>query len=289
MSQENNIVFATLDKTKWLELIVNSYQKYHAAGNNVSVYISFSDSISVKGLTPMHLVTLACLIQFLSDQGWKAFLSHNNQAVDDYIYNDLRFSEYWLGQKNHVDANQSTHVFNLWRIKDQEKDLYAKNVEAYFKNTYFKNKDLSAINLSLTEPFYNVFDHASANDNAFSLIMYDEDKHVLHAAIADFGIGIVQSVRNYIPSISCDKEALLKAAENNFTVKSTDRNKGKGLDNILSCADIGRLCSGKALLVDIKGERKVYDINFYFPGTLIYFEVDLSQMEDEEVLDSFEF
>jgi hypothetical protein len=41
--------------------------------------------------------------------------------------------------------------------------------------------------------------------------------------------------------------------------------------------------------VDIKGERKVYDINFYFPGTLIYFEVDLSQMEDEEVLDSFEF
>ena len=70
------------------------------------------------------------------------------------------------------------------------------------------------------------------NDNAFSLIMYDEDKHVLHAAIADFGIGIVQSVRNYIPSISCDKEALLKAAENNFTVKSTDRNKGKGLDNI---------------------------------------------------------
>ena len=51
------------------------------------------------------------------------------------FYKDLRFSEYWLGQKNHVDANQSTHVFNLWRIKDQEKDLYAKNVEAYFKNT----------------------------------------------------------------------------------------------------------------------------------------------------------
>jgi len=122
MPQENNIVFTTLDKTKWLELIVTSYQKYHAAGNNVSVYISFSDSISKKGLTPMHLVTLACLIQLLSDQGWKAFLSKNDQAVYDYIYKDLRFSEYWLGQKNHVDANQSIHVFNLWRIKDQEKD-----------------------------------------------------------------------------------------------------------------------------------------------------------------------
>lgn len=86
----------------------------------------------------------------LTDKGWKPYLASNNNAVDDYIYNELRFSEYWLGQKNHVEASHSPHIFNLWRIVDQEKDLYAKEVEQYFKNNYFQNKDLSSISLSLT-------------------------------------------------------------------------------------------------------------------------------------------
>ena len=167
--------------------------------------------------------------------------------------------------------------------------MYAKEVEQYFKNNYFQNKDLSSISLSLTEAFYNVFDHAFANNNAFSLIMYDEEKQVLHAAISDFGVGIANSVRSYLSFIDNDKSALLKAVENNFTVNSTGRNKGKGLDNILSCADISRICSGKALLVDINGERKCYDVSFFFPGTLLYFEVNLAQMDEEEFIDLFDF
>ena len=118
----------------------------------------------------MHLVTLACLIQFLSDHNWQANLSPNNPSVDDYIYNELRFRDYWLGQKNHVDTADSSHIFNLWRIVDGEKELFAARVEEYLRNNYFKNKDLSAISLSLKEDFYNVFDHASAGNNAFSLI-----------------------------------------------------------------------------------------------------------------------
>lgn len=119
--------------------------------------------------------------------------------------------------------------------------------------------------------------------------MYDEEKQVLHAAISDFGVGIANSVRSYLSFIDNDKSALLKAVENNFTVNSTGRNKGKGLDNILSCADISRICSGKALLVDINGERKCYDVSFSFPGTLLYFEVNLAQMDEEEFIDLFDF
>lgn len=289
MDQDNIILFTTVDKSLWLGLIADSYHKYCVQGSDRCVYISFAKTISVNSLTPMHLVTLACLIQFLADKGWKPYLASNNNAVDDYIYNELRFSEYWLGQKNHVAASHSPHIFNLWRIVDQEKDLYAKEVEQYFKNNYFQNKDLSSISLSLTEAFYNVFDHAFANNNAFSLIMYDEEKQVLHAAISDFGVGIANSVRSYLSFIDNDKSALLKAVENNFTVNSTGRNKGKGLDNILSCADISRICSGKGLLVDINGERKCYDVSFSFPGTLLYFEVNLAQMDEEEFIDLFDF
>ncbi len=296
MPQENNIFFTTPDKPKWLKLIVDSYQRYNSQGNGIQVFISFGTDIAVKDLMPMHLVTLACLIQFLSDHNWQANLSPNNPSVDDYIYNELRFRDYWLGQKNHVDTADSSHIFNLWRIVDGEKELFAARVEEYLRNNYFKNKDLSAISLSLKEAFYNVFDHASAGNNAFSLIFYDKDTHVLYAAISDFGIGIVRSVKKYLPSIIDDKQALLKAIENNFTVKSAKWNKGKGLDNILSSTDSSRLCSGRALLLykkkdkyDMQGNKRVYDIDFDFPGTLLYFEVDISQMDDVEILDSFEF
>lgn len=289
MLQDYNILFTTVDKSLWLGLIADSHHKYCCQGNNRCVYISFAKEISVDGLTPMHLVTLACLIQFLTDNEWKSYLAANNDAVDNYIYNELHFSEYWSGQKNHVATSCSPHIFNLWRIVDQEKDLYAKEVEQYFKNNYFQNKDLSSISLSLTEAFYNVFDHASANNNAFSLIMYDEKKQVLYAAISDFGVGIANSVRKYLPSIDDDRTALLKAVENNFTVKSTGRNKGKGLDNILSCADVCRIFSGNGLLVDNNGDRRCYDVDFFFPGTLLYFEVNLARMEEEEILDMFVF
>lgn len=55
--------------------------------------------------------------------------------------------------KNYVEAKTSRNVFNLWRIVESEKDLYAKKVEDYFKKRYFQNKDLSAISVSLVEAF----------------------------------------------------------------------------------------------------------------------------------------
>ena len=118
MPQENIIFFTTPDKPKWLKLIVDSYQRYNFQGNGIQVFIYFGTDIAVKDLMPMHLVTLACLIQFLSDHNWQANLSPNNPSVDDYIYNELRFRDYWLGQKNHVDTADSSHIFNLLRIVD---------------------------------------------------------------------------------------------------------------------------------------------------------------------------
>ncbi|WP_028896516.1 hypothetical protein [Prevotella sp. HUN102] len=288
MIKQNIIEFDTTDRAQWLKLIVESHLKYNTSGNKRKVYISFNNSVVKSKLTPMHLVTLACLIQHLTDKGWQAHLYYNNHSVDNYIYNDLNFSAYWKGGQQHVEAQESDNVFNLWRIIDSEKDSYAINIEKYFKNTYFRDKDLSAVHLSLVEAFYNVFDHASANNNAFSLIMYDKENKTLRAAIADFGIGITKSVRNFDATIVKDTDALLKAIENNFTVGSTDRNKGKGLDNILSCADTARIYSGNALLYANEESRKAYETDACFPGTLVYFEVDLSKMEEEEILEEFE-
>lgn len=197
----------------------------------------------------------------------------------------LKFYEYWSGGKNHVEAS-SSDIFNLWRIVDSEKDLYARNVEKYFNSNFFRNKDLSFVSLSMVEAYYNIFDHAYSGGNAFSIIKYDSEKEILNVAICDFGIGIAKSVRTFNNSIKNDKDALAKSIEVDFTVGSKSHNKGKGLDNILCCSDVVRILANNAMLVK-SGNVRFFDTDFDFRGTLIYFDLCLKEAEEEEVLDEF--
>ncbi len=281
------IQFKFANKTYWLRKIGEIFEDSSYKGN---IVLSFAETIKKEEVQPLHLVTLANLIQYLFDKGNKVFIDpKTNKAVYEYVYNELKYSEYWSKGKNHVDAIITENIFNLWRIVDSEKDLYAKNVEAYFKRNYFKDRDLSVITEVMTEAFYNVFDHANAGENAFSFIKYDKNKEILYAAISDFGIGIARSVRNFQESIITDKEALELAIKDNFTVRSTERNHGFGLSNILNGSDTARIFSGEGLVVKTEAGVNVVATTFSFPGTLIYFEVDLSKTEKEEIIENFEW
>lgn len=285
----DSIQFVSADRELWLRQISDVYHKHIQNPNNVKSVIEFAQSIKVNEIKPFHLVTLACLIHYLDSAGKLVAISNSNLDVFNYIYNDLKLYEYWSGGRNHVETSSTgtNKIFNLWRIVEDEKDLYAKQVEEYFRKQYFRNKDLSAISLSLVEAYYNVFDHAKANGNAFSVLQYDEENAVLYVAISDFGIGIAQSVRDYDNEIKNDKEAIIKAIEDNFTVRSTKRNRGMGLSNILSSAKEARIFSHYGLVRKKGNEISGYDCVFPYPGTLIYYEIDLSSLDDEEILDEF--
>lgn len=110
----------------------------------------------------------------------------------------------------------------------------------------------------------------------------------MHVAICDFGKGISKSVRNFDSTIISDSDALKKSIEIDFTVGSKVHNRGKGLDNILSCADAVRIICNRARLLK-KHEVKIDNIDFDFNGTLIYFELHLGDLEEEEILDEFDF
>ncbi len=288
MQTYDNIYFDSSNESDWLYNIAIAYTKYRQQCLRLNIMLSFSPSINRQTLGPLHLVTLACLIHYLDSKGYIVSMDTSNTDLYEYIFNDLDFAAYWSGGKNHVNANSSANIFNLWRIIESEKDLYAKNVEEYFKRKYFKNKDLSAISVSLVEAFYNVFDHAHANGNAFSIIFYNEEKQELSYAVADFGIGIPTSVKRFIPSFKQDTDAIIWALKDNATVKSTSRIKGFGMSNILSAASQARIISNHGLIHKTENGLKPYHINnFSFPGTLIYLTVNMTEFEDEEVLESF--
>lgn len=249
--------------------------------------LDFAAKLQKEDLQPMHIVTYACLIQWLIDHGSEVGQGKCNSLIASYIYHDLGLKKYWRGS-NHEETEED-NVFNLWRIVESEKDLYSKQVENYFKRTYFENKDLSRISLSLVEAFYNIFDHAQAKNNAFLHMSYDQSKMVLSIAVADLGLGLVNTVKNHLPHISEDTIALREAIKENFTISSTTHNRGKGLDTILSCADEAHIISGSALLTKLNGKVDVYPLSFNFPGTLLYYDIDLSSLDDEDYLDEFSF
>lgn len=287
-TKSSDIFFSDLQRRAWLSKIQEIFVCYSDTdGSDKSIVMCFDKKIVPSDFEPLHLVTLACIIHFLISLGYKVKLSRYNEEIFDYIFNDLGFNEYWSGNKNHIDARKSDNIFNLWRILETEKEIYAKHIEQYLKNNYFQGKDTSIISLSLTEAFYNVFDHAKANGNAFLILKYDRDRNRLYVAIADFGVGIPTSVRRFDPSFKSDKDALEASIADNFTVRSTTHNKGMGLGIILACASEARIFSNHAIAIKKSDHIYYRDPEIYFPGTLIYFEVDISTFEDEEIIDTF--
>ena len=195
----------------------------------------------------------------------------------------------WYSEWVWDEETEEYNVFNLWRIVESEKDLYSKRVEDYFKRTYFCDKDLSPISLSLVEAFYNIFDHAQSGNNAFVHMSYNPTDMVLYIAVADMGLGIVNTVKKYSPTIINDVDALREAIKDNFTISSTTHNRGKGLDNILSCANNLQILSGSALLQKDVNNIQVNPVEYYFPGTLLHYAIDLSTLEDIDYVDEFNF
>lgn len=287
MGEQKNIIFDSVKIEDWARTISEAHKSDFAEED---IVVFQFDNMNDKEITPAHIVSLACLIEYLDKLGCKVKVpAANINTISDYIITKLRFKEYWQRGKHHVVALKD-NVFNLWRIVDSEKDTYSILVLDYLKKI-FHSKDLSAVHNSLVETFYNIFDHAQADGNAFTFVEFNKSTQELYVAACDFGIGIVSSVRSHLPEITSDRLAIEKALEYNFTTKSKIHNKGMGLGNIKdTCTDedLLTIISGNGQVVANYETLKSCDNNFSFPGTLIYYNLTLSHFEDEEVLDNFE-
>lgn len=281
-------VFDTLNRTEWLRK-VSLFQSIFLLNKHEKVRFVFPETSSISRLYPMHIVSLACLIELMIRNGTKVWLSGKNE-IGSYLFNQLKFNEYWGGKQNYVQALDES-VFNLWRYIEDQKENPPERISEYLRKNFFRHKDLSAVKLSLDEAFYNISDHARANGNAFSLVKFDQEKEVLSVAICDFGRGICDSVRNAYPKIPNDKGAIMKAMERNFTTKSTKRNMGFGMDSIrgaCSESDSFRIFSNNAVYHFYNGKASAYENDFHFPGTIIFYEISLSHFEDEDIIDNFD-
>lgn len=280
-----DVCFDTLDKGRWLRTVCDTYRNRRSMKRCV---IHIGDSISNERIMPVHLVLLAYMIDALKKENVEVSMKRN--AIEDYIYTGLNFKDYFV--KNHTFSPVSDEsVFGMWRVNEKEIEVHPRRIQDYLKRVFFQNKDLSAVSISLVEAYYNIFDHSESNDNAWSMMKYDENQERLSVAVCDCGIGIPNSVRQSIPGLS-DEDAIRKAMENGFTTGSKTYNKGMGLGFIKdSCTedDKLRIFSGNGLLVASRDSVKTYRIPFYMQGTLMYYDLTLSHLGEEEIMNDFQF
>ena len=269
----------------WLKRIMEIRSSGYVAGDTVK--ISFGN-IGVNDITPEHVVTLACLVEFFYRKRVVVALDRETEC-GEYFFTDLYLREYWANRQDYFPARNDL-ILNLWHIKEEQIESHARRITDYLKSGTLRKKDLSAVTNSLHEAYYNISDHAKSEGNAFSMISFNKKTEVLNVAVCDFGIGVAQSVKNFDPTITDDKIALKKASEANFTVRSAQHNAGMGLYNIRCVCteedDLWIISNNAALRLTNNNERAT-DLDFEFGGCLLTYSVSLSHFIDEETLDDF--
>lgn len=280
-----SFVFNRTGRVEWLQDIcmLRSKKDEYADGLNL-VFENFP----LDAIRPEHIASLACLIEDYSRNDIKVSL-RTSSKVGEVLWSKYRISQYWAGRRNYAET-EDDKILNLQRIIDNEKEVYGRRVSDFLKTHYFQNKDMTPVNSSITEALYNIFDHAEADGNAFSMVMYDDTRFELHVAICDFGKGIAKTVKDYLKEDITDGEALMKAMEDHFTIGSYLHNGGLGLGNILaSCTEKDYLwiVSNGAILVANAENKKIIEMTPEFKGTLVFYSMSISHFEDEETINDF--
>ncbi len=262
-----------------------------------TVIIDFND---VNFLHTHHFVALACLVEnfFINDCLIKFRGGTNN--FNSHLDN-IKFKNYWSEgfdrERFTISLNKSTLC--LWKICENMIWTYSEYAKKYFRETFLNDKDLLPLSSNLQEVFRNIFDHAKSIVSGYVITQYHPQKHLLSFSVCDFGIGIPSSINQYLRNsnqeILKDNEAILKSLEKGFTIKSTQRNRGFGLDNILSFVESH---NGKMSIISNRGYvMKIHNqiiksgsFPVDFKGTLISVYVNTNEFENIDLEDEiFDF
>jgi hypothetical protein len=244
-----------------------------------------------------EFVVLACLIESFYINGYTVEFRGGNKHLRRHFAR-TKFKEYW---KEGFDRSRFTSSLNqttlcLWKISKDMIYNYSSYAKKYFE-TFTDNKDLLPFSSNMDELFNNVFDHSKSSVTGYIITQYYPKKNRLSLSICDFGIGIPSSVQNAkIGTTNMnDWEAILHSLEMGVSAKSTPRNRGFGLNNVLEFTEN---TNGLLHIVSNNGVIKKKANNDYirinsgydFTGTLIKVEIELDKLDEkDETEESFDF
>ena len=280
------VTLSSSDRLSWLSGICDGRDIIEQNGVN-RLLVNIDDGITRDKLRPEHITSLACLIESCARKECLVQME-TSKEIKDYLENELKISRYWNLHESYVKPGNED-ILNLWKIDPNGMEMHAKRISEYFRTTRFQAKDLTPLEGSLTEAYYNVIDHSLCEGIAFSMVEYDRSINKVFISVCDFGRGIAESVRTVLPEITDDVQAIMKAMEPRFTIRSTKHNAGLGLGNLRDyCTDPDSLwiISNDAALVTSGDNERYVRLKKHFKGTLIMYSISLEHLEDNYIEDT---
>lgn len=140
----------------------------------------------------------------------------------------------------------------------------------------------------LGEIFNNVNDHAGDFAQIATTMMQHFPKiNRVEIAISDFGIGIPSRVRSVKSDIVHDVDTIMQAVQDNFSSKTTPRNRGAGLDTVIQNAV--HFNQGMVIIMSGYGAVKFTTTqtvkrknNVSYPGTLLHLSLRTDTINHED-------
>jgi anti-anti-sigma regulatory factor len=256
-------------------------------GHYDSLIVDFNN---VKFLDTDDFVVLACLIESFYNKNCNVSFIGGSKSFNDHLFN-IKFKEYWKDGFNR-DAFTLSHnntTLCLWKISKEMIYTYSHYAKQYFEK-FTNNKDLIPLSSNMDEVFNNIFDHSKSEITGYIITQFYERKNKISFSVCDFGIGIPKSIYNSFPNeykSGEDWKLILKSLEKGFSIQSTPKNRGFGLNNLLTLTENS---NGTLTIISNNGfvekqSGKMYqagNLNYNFNGTLIKVEVDLNTFHEKD-------
>jgi anti-sigma regulatory factor (Ser/Thr protein kinase) len=184
------------------------------------------------------------------------------------------------------DPGGFEHEFHLplrrYATAQEQSEVVDAVMDIVMRSMEVERSILAGLEWSLNEITDNVLNHARAQNGGLVQVTAFDDHRVLAFAVADSGRGVLRSLREGLPAISSDAEAIREAVKHGVT-RNPAEGAGNGLAGTLRIATHSggsfKVTSGNAQLAVFKPDDKAeYQETMrrrpYYQGTTVSTELD---------------
>jgi len=280
---------AQLDGQGVMELASSASAYYTDGIWPTELYFDFS---ALKFIKPTGIVFLSNLIDWLDHNGCTVYFRYHQDDKDALRFlDDSQFFKVRLGETIREDASCRATTFELEKVENSYSSARLNQGLvpwlAAQLNTRKEAAALQDIKNTVQELFNNIGDHTQFNIGGICAQHFPKINEI-EFAIADFGLGIPESVRNIEPGIESDCLAIEIATREGFTTKGVPNNKGAGL-GLLKDVCVGvhggmvTIYSGCGIVSFKKEKNQVlctkWDSSHFCPGTVIKIQIKTDQLD----------
>ena len=248
---------------------------------------------------PVDILLFAMSVIYFKNKNFNQKYYHPlNSKVNAYLsaIGLFEFCKTNYAEPKTIEIIPSLSAMPLRRITPVTMDNYIFIAQSYFSK-HCTTKDLSFLNITISELINNVQDHSQSPIDAYIFCQLYPHLNIIKVVVGDLGIGIPVSVNNFLKSqnksVFNDIDAIVWAVGQNTSTKSKPHNKGKGLNNLVEFIQFNRsimhIYSNSGLFITTKDRTYPRENNIRnFAGTIIQMDINIDNLPaNDNIVEDF--